>query len=98
MATLADMFVDLAAALGQPSAELHRGACALAEELAEFSLYDTTDGEGEPPVYPATCEARRLAEEWVLMARSESLLKLGERAQADKVADRVMREYAAWGS
>jgi hypothetical protein len=45
-----------------------------------------------------TARAKTLAEEWVLMAKSETLKKLGEQRGAEDLADRIMREYAGWGS
>ena len=39
-----------------------------------------------------------LAEQWVLMAKAETLEKLGERREAEYLAEMVVREYAGWGS
>lgn len=48
------------------------------------------------PEVPAL--AKTLAEEWVLMAKSEALEKLGEQNQAEQLAYRLMREYVGWES
>jgi hypothetical protein len=39
-----------------------------------------------------TRAARRLAEEWVLLAKSETLEKLGEQREAEAIAERLLRE------
>jgi hypothetical protein len=48
--------------------------------------------KGAPDVSP---EARLLAEQWILMAKSETLEKLGEHREAENLAVRLMREYAS---
>jgi len=53
-------------------------------------------GEDRPPVGTETSrvtrEARRLAEQWILMARSETFEKLGEERAAEALAGQLMRE------
>ena len=39
-------------------------------------------------------EARVLAEQWILMARAETLDELGEQREAEALAAKVLREYA----
>ena len=46
-----------------------------------------------PGAKDVACEAKLLAEQWILMARSETLERLGEHGQAEALADQLMREY-----
>ena len=95
IANLLDTYADLMRAGGQSDAQLRRYVLELAGEQVEKDMRPPSILNADPEV-PAL--AKTLAEEWVLMAKSEALEKLGERDQAEQLAQRLMREYVGWES
>jgi len=97
ISSLKDMYVDLLLASRRSDGEFRDYVLALLEAEPEPRESGLAGGfeETDPDV---TEGAKALAEQWILMAKSEALEKLGKDREAESLADRVLREYAGWCS
>lgn len=96
IANLLDTYADLVLACEQTDAQFREYVLSLADKQAQDDeTLSALPRDTDPEV---AGRAKTLAEEWVLMAKSEALEKLGERDQAEQLAQRLMREYVGWES
>lgn len=95
--------LEAISSLEEMHAEGMRSSPASDPEFRDYmlNLLDEAEESEEAPapapanraVLEVTGRAKALAEQWVLMARSEALDKLGEHREAERVAERLVREY-----
>ncbi len=93
-ANLSEMYADSLLGLAYESHDDFRD---YALDLVEHKERAAKGSSARTPIKrdapDVTREARVLAEQWILMARCETLDKLGENREAETLAARVVREY-----
>ena len=90
--TLREMYLD--SILGSPDSDddFRDYVLEMAADGVEASKQDLP-APAQSPNPDVTREAKLLAEQWVLMAKSDTLDRLGEHREAEGLAERLMREY-----
>jgi len=92
ISSLKDMYVDLLLASRRSDDQFRDYVLALLEAPAE-PREPGLAGEFEETAPDVTEGAKALAEQWMLMAKSETLQKLGEERAAESLAEQLVREH-----
>jgi len=92
ISSLKDMYVDLLLASQRSDGEFRDYVLALLETQTE-PRESGMAGEFEQAAPDVTEGAKALAEQWILMAKSETFEKLGEERAAESLAEQLVREH-----